>query len=442
MKDIKKYSLLAGLMLFLHGLLLAQFHTPLKENQKVPDNSLGRNLTDPSKTLSFKDLKGKLVILDFWNIHCTVCLKAFPKMNALQKQYGDRIKIVLVTKDKEGEVKALLARLKPDISALSVITDDTVLNQLFPHYGEPHHVWIDQEGIFRFATFDHNATEANINALLSKKQIKIASKQDGVFKENESLFSQAAGKFRNLLKTYSVLLPGLYPYTYGGAVVVQKDSISSLPTLFRGIGLSPIELLKIAFNKEVYGYDPGLFGKSSKMRLIAEVADSANLYLPKDPDRIDQWQADNFLSYEIMVRPTSENDLYHAMQRELNTSLPYTGTIEQRKRHYLALVRTDQEDHIRSQGAGSTSFSDGYLDLRNIPVSQLIRYLNERNTISKLPIIDETGIGYPIDLRISSTTFYNFPELRKEINKMGLDIVSRNGPIPMLVIRDKNNMAP
>ena len=49
--------------------------------------------------LSFSELKGKLVILDFWSHICVNCIKSFPLIDSLQKQFAGRIQIILVNQE-------------------------------------------------------------------------------------------------------------------------------------------------------------------------------------------------------------------------------------------------------------------------------------------------------------------------------------------------------
>jgi thiol-disulfide isomerase/thioredoxin len=42
-----------------------------------------------------KDLKGKIVLVDFWASWCTPCKESFPTMNELQKRYGPQGLIVI-----------------------------------------------------------------------------------------------------------------------------------------------------------------------------------------------------------------------------------------------------------------------------------------------------------------------------------------------------------
>src|SRR5688572_26528195 len=67
----------------------------LKIGDIVPDiEFLMVNYSKPTARLS--DFKGKVVILDFWATWCGSCIEAFPKIDLAQKEFGDRLQVILV----------------------------------------------------------------------------------------------------------------------------------------------------------------------------------------------------------------------------------------------------------------------------------------------------------------------------------------------------------
>ena len=73
---------------------------PLKIGENLPENVWSTPLqlvNHPQKTITLNQDKDKLILLDFWNTWCSSCLLNFPKMEELQKQFGDKIKILAVS---------------------------------------------------------------------------------------------------------------------------------------------------------------------------------------------------------------------------------------------------------------------------------------------------------------------------------------------------------
>ena len=57
------------------------------------------------------DLKGKIIVVDFWASWCTPCAKSFPVLDELQKKYGDKVVVLAVNVDeKKSKMDAFLAK--------------------------------------------------------------------------------------------------------------------------------------------------------------------------------------------------------------------------------------------------------------------------------------------------------------------------------------------
>jgi len=70
------------------------------------------------------DLKGKVVVLDFWASWCGPCKESFPAMNDLQKKYGEKgIVILAVNVDEKAE--AMKDFLKEHPASFAILHDAT-----------------------------------------------------------------------------------------------------------------------------------------------------------------------------------------------------------------------------------------------------------------------------------------------------------------------------
>lgn len=82
-------------------LLLLALHTQAgwKAGSTLPD------LTKQKLEGTLPDLKGKIVLVDFWASWCGPCKASFPALDQLQKEYGPRGLIILaVNQDKTKEL--------------------------------------------------------------------------------------------------------------------------------------------------------------------------------------------------------------------------------------------------------------------------------------------------------------------------------------------------
>lgn len=117
--------------------------------RNVPDLQLSRIINYKDSTAKLSSFGEKLIILDFWSIHCGPCVAAFPKMDSIQKELGDKVQFILVTYDSKNKVIPFLKKWNTDhktILSIPIICGETALIQLFAHHGNPHMAFIQPNG--------------------------------------------------------------------------------------------------------------------------------------------------------------------------------------------------------------------------------------------------------------------------------------------------------
>src|SRR5690606_25210392 len=67
-----------------------------KIGKPMPDFTLNNILYYEKEQTSLKDFKGKWIVLDFWNRLCVNCIKSFPKVNDLRKEFKGKVEFFLV----------------------------------------------------------------------------------------------------------------------------------------------------------------------------------------------------------------------------------------------------------------------------------------------------------------------------------------------------------
>ena len=132
------------------------------------------------------DLRGKVVLLDFWATWCGPCRVSMPKINAMSRKYRDRGLVVLGLTEFEGEADGRQLSRAEEIEYLRQfkrrqnisygfgVSDDKETGRSYGVVSIPTAVLIDRQGRVRFLTISANDDEAEtlqkmIQKLLDEK---------------------------------------------------------------------------------------------------------------------------------------------------------------------------------------------------------------------------------------------------------------------------------
>ena len=97
--------------------------------------------------VSNESMKGKIIVIKCWYIHCTPCIREFPQVNKLTEEYKDRKDILFISlaEDSPEQLKTFLAR-KP--LSYSVIPDMKIyMNESLQLNSFPTHFILNKEGL-------------------------------------------------------------------------------------------------------------------------------------------------------------------------------------------------------------------------------------------------------------------------------------------------------
>ncbi|MNY19304.1 Thiol-disulfide oxidoreductase ResA [compost metagenome] len=171
MKPYKnKLHLLAILLLSQIG--FAQSKTTFPTVGKlIPDFELTDLHFYPKKKVSNKDLKGKWYILDFWIMGCKPCIANFPKVDALVKQFKNRIEIIQVGIG-GNELKQYYEAIRKKQGLNIPMAFDGVLSNKWQISAYPTIFIIDDKGVLRVIT--HELSSEKLNALFNRDKDNFA----------------------------------------------------------------------------------------------------------------------------------------------------------------------------------------------------------------------------------------------------------------------------
>lgn len=399
--------------------------------ETLPEMELSNVINYRSDKLKISDFKGKLVILDFWNHYCSACIKSFPKLDSLQKNFNNDIQIILVNSESKDSTRRFFEK-RPKIKHpdLIMITGDRKLSELFPAEGYPYCVWVDASGKVQYFSGSHVISIHSISKFLSgQKQFFI---NPTVKRFGSPLSSFGFGYYSYISKCNDTLNIGNSERVYNdkGNTVNITSNCSSVIELFR----------KAYSEKGKYNFD-------TKYSSVVDFEDS-NYRRPSDPEMLDIWSVNHSYNYELSLPGNKSAEAYTIMQVDLGRYFPIKAYVKEVLIKSIVLY-ADDTLKIKSKGGATLNTLSGpgsptlysknpnpsrYLN--NQPYSQLSQHL--RLWIQYYyPFFDEVGMKDNIDIRINESSInpFNIDNLTKDLNKAGLKLVIEERLVPVLFLQ-------
>jgi thiol-disulfide isomerase/thioredoxin len=273
----------------------------------LPDVEL-KNIINSSKSrLRLSDLKGRYVILDFWNHNCHYCLASFKNIDSMQKKFAGKLQIVLVNKEsKEFTEKFFQTHPQVKPPAVPLATGNGQFIDLFPKDGYPYSVWIDKNGRIKQMALAHNITTGHVKDFIEEKPLTLNNATRKIF--YGPLFNYQNDSLEKKIIFFSGITRYIDDLNIGFTELSKYDD--SLVELSSS-GSSIIELYKKAFSE---GAKYNFSGEGS---VVLKVKDS-NLYVrSKDPERKDDWDKEHSYNYTLFIPVSKHREAYKIMQQDL-----------------------------------------------------------------------------------------------------------------------------
>lgn len=111
MYKLLKIFLFASLAIFLTAMLPADYSSP--QTNDTADDKLLKDITGSELQKVVDSYQGeKAVLINVWATWCAPCIKEFPEIVKLQRNYPDKLKVIFVSADFPGQRDAALEFLK------------------------------------------------------------------------------------------------------------------------------------------------------------------------------------------------------------------------------------------------------------------------------------------------------------------------------------------
>lgn len=400
---------------------------PLKIGDEVPGITLTNVYNYPDSILHLSDLKGKLVILDFWSTWCTNCIAAFPKSQKLQHEFSDKIQIILVDifdHDDKDKVQSMFKRNKRS-TGFNVLLPYSLLQSsladYFPFKYIPHYVWIDKNGKVIATTSQEELTSVNVADAMNDNVAGIHMKKDLVdFSPGIPLLVNGNGGndsnflYRSLFTKY---IEGA-----GSSENIYRDNNGKI-TRYYMLNTPPIMLLRTAYPAKL---------NLPNNRIIVECNNKSS-YQPSKIDNNDYYN--NLFCYGLIIPPSSMAEFRNYVKDDMKKYLGVTVVYGTRNLNCLVITKKGATNPIATKG-GKPQINLDENSIQKIMANQPMAALIDLfNSLSAVPVIDETGIRGNIDINLPTGLFNMQPGAVKSFfQKKGFAVSGETRAIKVALI--------
>lgn len=425
---LKKTICATGLLLSAYALQAqAPALKPLSIGDTVPDITINNIINYKTTSAKLSDFKEKLVILDFMNTYCLSCISVLPRFDFLQREYGHKLQIFIVTnEDKERVEKFLKTNPVAKKISVPVIALDTTLKKIFPHVYISHEAWINN-GIVKAITHAEYVTSENIIAALKGVDKHWPVKRDITYYD----YSQPLMIANKLeIPDGSVVQTDFYASVSGHMNNVTPRAGSVTDSASQSIRIYMINYSLAGIILHTFG----LFADFPVSHMVLNIKDTGKIMYNPMLGYKDTWRQANTYCYEILfpLRVDSAQRLKR-IRSDINLLFGIESSLEKRKVKCW-ILKTSEKD-----GRTFKTFKNYRIATEEnyISIGRLVYNLNR--TIYGHPVINETSFSSNNYLPESAFNGYDITSVQKALMPYGLVLEEGAREVLMLVLKDTTN---
>ena len=133
--------------------------------------------TSDGEYITLEDLRGKVVLLDFWATWCPPCVASVPAFRTLHKKYEKEPSFMMIAISSDKEVDAWRAFIARNQMGWPQYRDrDSKVQRAFEVHAFPTYIVIDHEGIVRFRSTGFGRTGTATIEEAIRKALKMVTK--------------------------------------------------------------------------------------------------------------------------------------------------------------------------------------------------------------------------------------------------------------------------
>lgn len=365
--------------------------------KKAPNYTFKSILNSAEKELSIKELRGKVVVLEFWATWCGPCIPAMKKLDSLQAEFKGDLEIITISPDDKKRLKRFIKTTKTNLR----VAYDTIHQDVFKYRVIPHTIVIDKKGIVRAITSPENINKKVIEELINDNKIAVKVKNDFVKDTVDSkiLKRTSSTNYQIVLSTYDPTKRGSRIHKDSEGVVngIEYNN-RTLPSLYQSLFRLP-SYKRIVFTDGLSD-DDFEYKKENQYSLIFNF--SKEVESKMDSIGIDLLNQ----HFESNARKATKKMTCYVLKNESNI-----------------LKKSTSEE-------STYMFMGPIFKMKKKKMGRLARYLEN---ITPIPVVDQTNLKGMYDIELDWQE--ESPKtLIKELKKYGLTLEKSETEIPVEVI--------
>ena len=133
--------------------------------------------TSEGEYIALDDLKGKVVVLDFWGTWCPPCVASLPGLRDLNKKYSKDSSFVMISVSSDSDEETWKAFITKEKMVWHQFFDrDRVVQRAFAVRAFPTYIVLDHDGVIRYRSIGMSLDKESALEDAVKKQLKLLSK--------------------------------------------------------------------------------------------------------------------------------------------------------------------------------------------------------------------------------------------------------------------------
>lgn len=445
-------AIISGLLMISFVSLKAQ---ELEVGDPMPDITLGQIVNNSTGATRFNELKGKLVILDFWDTYCTSCIEGFPRMEKLQHQFGDKIQVILVNRrETKEEVEQRQKERGFHIPNLPSIVNAKELAGLFPYKYSGFTAWINPAGTICVKGNSNNNHSRKVQQALDGQVVKFIGLNDEYI---DGGISYASKKQPREAAQYSAFFPFDYDYGPSGTAIIKKVDFAKGTTRNTYINENLLLLTMYAYRHELQQWRSKLLHTGRHFLaplvffelLVRDTLDYSTSLVDearKDLLRTDEnWIRSSVCYEQVMPMHVTEQEdrkyMQESIRQYLLTHHKATISVQKRKISCYQLVAADPAKPLQLvlKNTPPKKEQDQWRQIHGDSTTWTLPQILPSAVFEQTMVYDATGYSGAVDFWFPLHEQLNtLPKLRQALQKIGLDVKPVEMEIDKIVIEEKN----